>query len=120
MIDITIDIIDRSPHPFGLLRTGVAPDHEKIKNLQTYFTKILDQPNVQFYGNVNFGDSITLDDVTPYYHAIFICTGTENDKYHPKLNYNDSTIFGSREIVEWYNGYPRKTSNFKPPFTTTR
>ena len=58
--EIHIDVIDSRPFPFGLLRSGVAPDHIKIKSLQSYFHNILDKPNVSFYGNVTFGQDILL------------------------------------------------------------
>ena len=111
---MAIDMIDRYPQPFGLLRTGVAPDHERIKSLATYFGKILDQAPLKFYGNISFGSDITLDDVKDAYHAIFFCTGTESDNDVPGLDYSLSNVTGSRDVVEWYNGYTSQRTHFDP------
>ena len=113
-LPLSIDMIDRYAQPFGLLRTGVAPDHERIKSLDTYFGKILDQAPLKFYGNISFGSDITLDDVKDAYHAIFFCTGTENDNDVPGLDYSLSNVAGSRDVVEWYNGYTSQRTHFDP------
>ena len=113
-LPLSIDMIDRYPQPFGLLRTGVAPDHERIKSLATYFGKILDQAPLKFYGNISFGSDITLDDVKDAYHAIFFCTGTESDNDVPGLDYSLSNVAGSRDVVEWYNGYTSQRTHFDP------
>ncbi len=113
-LPLSIDMIDRYPQPFGLLRTGVAPDHERIKSLDTYFGKILDQAPLKFYGNISFGSDITLDDVKDAYHAIFFCTGTESDNDVPGLDYSLSNVAGSRDVVEWYNGYTSQRTHFDP------
>lgn len=113
-LPLTIDMIDRYPQPLGLLRTGVAPDHERIKSLDSYFNKILDQAPLNFYGNVSFGKDIVLDDVKNAYHAIFFCTGTESDNPVPGLDYTLVNVTGSRDVVEWYNGYESNRTQFNP------
>ena len=92
----------------------MAPDHERIKSLATYFGKILDQAPLKFYGNICFGSDVSLDDVKDAYHAIFFCTGTESDNDVPGLEYSDPNIAGSRDVVEWYNGYTSQRTHFDP------
>ncbi len=109
-----IDIIDALPHPFGLLRTGVAPDHEKIKGLTAYFQRIISNSCVQFYGNIEFGKDLGLEDVSSYYHALFICTGTAQDKQLPIFDVPYANVAPSRDIVQWYNGYGHLNNSFDP------
>jgi ferredoxin/flavodoxin---NADP+ reductase len=113
---LSIDIIDKNPYPFGLLRTGVAPDHERIKGLQRYFEKSLDNETVTFYANVEFGVDITYETIKNAYHAIFICTGSATDNRHNKLDYTHDLNCGSLQLVNWYNGHPYNKSAFKPEF----
>ena len=113
-LELTIDIIDKNPYPFGLLRTGVAPDHERIKGLQRYFEKILDNPKINFYANVELGLNIIYEDIKNAYHAIFICTGSATDNRHDKLDYSQDLNCGSLQLVNWYNGHPYNKTAFKP------
>ncbi|RAP30811.1 hypothetical protein DID78_02025 [Candidatus Marinamargulisbacteria bacterium SCGC AG-343-D04] len=109
----TCDVIDTLPHPFGLIRTGVAPDHEKIKSLATYFEKILSHESVSFYGNVSFGKDIHLQHIKQFYDAIFICTGSCHDNLLPLPALPDRYC-GSKEVVQWYNGYSHLNTMFNP------
>ena len=77
---VEIDMFDRLPTPFGLVRGGVAPDHQKDKSVTRAYDKSAHQPNYRFYGNVEFGTDITVDDVRRYYHQIVFSTGAQVDR----------------------------------------
>lgn len=103
---IAIDIYERLPTPYGLVRYGVAPDHQKIKGVTKVFARIAGKPNVRFYGNVEFGRHVTVDDLRRYYHQIVYTVGSETDR---DLRIPGADLDGSRaatEFVAWYNGHP--------------
>ncbi len=103
---VTIDMFDRLPTPFGLVRGGVAPDHDKIKSVTRVYERIASQPNFRFFGNVEFGKHITLADLEAHYHAIIYAVGAQTDK---PLNIPGEDLPGSHaatEFVAWYNGHP--------------
>ncbi len=103
---VEIDVFDRLPTPYGLVRFGVAPDHQKIKNVTKVFDKIAAHPNFRFYGNVEFGRHITLSDLREHYHQIFFATGAQSDR---RMNIPGEDLQGSHaatEFVAWYNGHP--------------
>src|SRR4051812_12385205 len=78
--DCRIDVYDRLPAPFGLIRYGVAPDHYKTKNTARQFARTLDLPNVRFFGNVEVGRDITLDELKGAYDAVILAIGAYNDR----------------------------------------
>jgi ferredoxin--NADP+ reductase len=101
-----IDMFDRLPTPFGLVRGGVAPDHAKIKSVTKVYDKIAAHPNFRFFGNVNFGTDLTRADIERYYHAAIFAVGAQTDKM---LGIPGETLAGSHaatEFVGWYNGHP--------------
>lgn len=103
---VEVDLYDRLPAPFGLVRFGVAPDHEKIKNVTRVFEKLAASPNVHFYGNVEIGTHVTLDDLQAYYHQICYATGAQTDR---QMNIPGEDLVRSHpatEFVAWYNGHP--------------
>jgi ferredoxin--NADP+ reductase len=105
---LEIDIFERLPTPFGLLRNGVAPDHQKMKSVASYFSKLHDTyPNtLQFFGNVEVGNDISILELTVHYDCIIFAYGSESDK---KLNIEGEQlpgVFAAREFVGWYNGHP--------------
>src|SRR5262245_21756857 len=69
-LNVQIDMFDRLPTPFGLVRGGVAPDHPKIKSVTKVYEKTASSPNFRFYGNVEFGRDVSLDDLKAHYHQI--------------------------------------------------
>src|ERR1700675_3587331 len=73
----TIDMFDRLPTPYGLVRDGVAPDHQKIKSVTATFAKVAANPGFRFYGCVEFGKTVTLADLRAHYHQIIYCTGAQ-------------------------------------------
>ncbi|RMH00216.1 MAG: NADP oxidoreductase [Chloroflexi bacterium] len=103
---IEIDMYDRLPTPFGLVRAGVAPDHQKIKSVTRVFTKTAENPRFRFFGNVEFGKHLKLADMQAHYHAIVFTTGAQTDR---RLNIPGIDLKNSHaatEFVAWYNGHP--------------
>ncbi len=105
-LTIEIDIYDRLPTPFGLVRAGVAPDHLKIKSVTKIFDRTAKNPHVRFFGNVELGKHICVDDLTKYYHQILYSIGAQTDR---RLNIPGIDLENSHDatsFVAWYNGHP--------------
>ncbi len=105
-VAVEIDMYDRLPTPFGLVRGGVAPDHQKIKTVTKVYDKIARQPNFRFFGYVEFGTDVTVADLREYYHQIVYCTGAQTDR---EMGIPGEDLKGSHaatEFVAWYNGHP--------------
>lgn len=103
---VDIDMFDRLPTPFGLVRGGVAPDHDKIKSVTKRFDVIGSNAQFHLYGNVTFGKDITLDDLRAYYHQIIFAVGAQTDR---RMGIPGEDLLGSyaaTEFVGWYNGHP--------------
>lgn len=103
---VAVDLFERLPTPFGLVRYGVAPDHEKIKNVTRTFDKLAAHPGFRFFGNVAVGDHVTLEDLRRHYHLIAFTTGAQADR---RLGIPGEDLLGSHpatEFVAWYNGHP--------------
>ena len=77
---VEVDVFDRLPTPWGLVRGGVAPDHPNIKAVSRVYEKIAKQPGFRFYGNVELGRDITHDDLTDRYHAVIYAVGAQTDR----------------------------------------
>lgn len=103
---VSIDILERMPAPFGLIRYGVAPDHPRIKGIVKSLHQVLNKEDVHFYGNVEFGTDITLDELLTYYDAVVFATGAKADRALdiPGLDLKGS--YGAAEFVAWYDGQP--------------
>ena len=102
----TIDIIEKLPAPFGLVRYGVAPDHQKTKNIIKLFSKILDNEKVSFFGNIDVGKDVSLEFISNNYDAVVLASGAENDKKLSIPGENKEGVYGSSQFVGWYNGIP--------------
>ena len=105
-IEFEADMFDRLPTPHGLVRSGVAPDHQKIKSVTKVYDKIASHPRFRFFGLVEFGKHITLEDLKRHYHVIVFTTGAQTDR---KLGIPGEELKGSHtatEFVAWYNGHP--------------
>lgn len=103
---VHIDMFDRLPTPFGLVRGGVAPDHAKIKSVTKVYDKIAADPNFRFYGNVEFGKDLTHSDLLKFYHQVIYAVGAQTDK---RMEIPGEDLPGSHpatEFVAWYNGHP--------------
>lgn len=105
-VTVEVDMFDRLPTPFGLVRGGVAPDHQKDKSVTRAYDKSASQSNFRFYGNVEFGKDVTLDELRHYYHQIVFSTGAQVDR---NLGIPGEDLDGSHsatDFVAWYNGHP--------------
>jgi len=103
---VSVDLFDRLPTPYGLVRGGVAPDHQKIKSVIGIYEKIAAQPGFRFFGNVEFGRHVTRADLERHVHAIVYACGAQTDK---RLGVPGEDLPGSHsatEFVAWYNGHP--------------
>jgi ferredoxin--NADP+ reductase len=103
---VEVDLYDRLPTPFGLVRGGVAPDHQKIKTVTKAYDRIAAKPNFRFFGYVELGSDVTVDLLKDYYHQIIYCTGAQTDR---DMGIPGEDLKGSHaatEFVAWYNGHP--------------
>jgi ferredoxin--NADP+ reductase len=103
---VEVDMFDRLPTPFGLVRAGVAPDHPKIKSVIRVYEKTAARDGFRFFGNVDVGTEITLDELRERYHAVMFAYGTSVDRH---LGIPGEDLPGSHsatEFVNWYNGHP--------------
>lgn len=112
--DAKIDMYERLPVPFGLVRFGVAPDHPEVKNCQDKFTEVASSPNFNFIGNIKIGQDVLLKSLTDHYDAILFAYGASKDRKlaipgEDKL----AGIYSARDFVGWYNGLP-EFSNLAP------
>jgi len=105
-VAVEVDMLDRLPTPYGLVRLGVAPDHQKIKFVTNAFDKVAASPGFRFFGGVDFGKHVTLADLRAHYHQIVYCTGAQTDR---RMGIPGEDLAGSHpatEFVAWYNGHP--------------
>ena len=105
-LPVEVDMIERLPTPWGLVRLGVAPDHPKIKSVSRAFEKIALQPGFRFFGNVEVGRDIGADELLEYYDAVVYAVGAQTDR---RLGIPSEDLPGSwpaTEFVAWYNGHP--------------
>ena len=103
---VSVDLFERLPMPYGLVRYGVAPDHEEIRRVSRTFEKTAGKGNVRLFANVEFGRHVTLDQLRRHYHQICFTTGAQTDR---RLGIPGEELEGSRtatEFVAWYNGHP--------------
>ena len=103
---VFMDMFEKLPTPHGLVRSGVAPDHQKIKSVARVYDKIASNPQFRFFGLVEFGKHITLEDLLSRYHQIVFATGAQTDR---KMNIPGEDLIGSHtatEFVGWYNSHP--------------
>jgi NADPH-dependent glutamate synthase beta subunit-like oxidoreductase len=112
--DVRIDIIDRLPVPFGLIRFGVAPDHQSIKAVSGRYEKVALSDNVRFVGNVTVGRDVTIDELQGHYDAVVLATGAPNDRPLDIPGADLPGVVGSAAFVGWYNGHP-DYADLQPP-----
>lgn len=105
-LHVEFDMYDRLPTPFGLVRAGVAPDHQKDKSVQRAYEKSALQPNFRFYGNVEYGSDVMLADLKKHYHQIMFTTGAPFDRNLNVPGEDFAGSFSATEFVAWYNGHP--------------
>jgi ferredoxin--NADP+ reductase len=105
--EVRVDVFDMLPVPYGLIRTGVAPDHQSIKGVSRRYESTALSDNVRFVGNVMIGKDVSVAELQQLYDAVVIATGAPHDR---KLNLpgeNLSNVYGSAAFVGWYNGHPQ-------------
>ncbi|MEZ0365416.1 FAD-dependent oxidoreductase [Mycobacterium sp. pUA109] len=106
-IDIAVDMLEMLPTPWGLVRSGVAPDHPKIKSISKQFEKTADHPRFRFFGNVAVGEHVEAAELAEQYHAVIYAIGAQSDR---ALNIPGEALPGSIAAVDfvgWYNAHPR-------------
>jgi ferredoxin/flavodoxin---NADP+ reductase len=104
--DVSIDLFERLPAPYGLVRYGVAPDHPRIKGIIGALREVLDGGAVRLFGNVDFGTDITLEDLQQHYHAVIFATGAIRDASLDIPGIDLPGSFGAADVVSWYDGHP--------------
>ena len=103
---VSIDILDKMPSPYGLVRYGVAPDHPRIKQIQGALHKILDKPEITFYGNVEYGVDLKLEDLHRHYDAVIFSTGSDRDRPLDIPGVDLPGSHGAADFVFWYDSHP--------------
>ncbi|ANU07791.1 FAD-dependent oxidoreductase [Paraurantiacibacter namhicola] len=104
--DVAVDVFDTLPVPYGLIRTGVAPDHQSIKGVSRRYEKVALTDNVRFVGNVTVGQDISIEELQGLYHAVILATGAPKDRALTIEGAELGNVFGSASFVGWYNGHP--------------
>jgi ferredoxin--NADP+ reductase len=104
--DVQVDIFDMLPVPYGLIRFGVAPDHQSIKGVSRRYEKVALSDNVRFVGNVTVGSDITIPELQELYDAVVLATGAPKDRNLGIEGEDKDNVFGSAAFVGWYNGHP--------------
>ena len=104
--EVSIDLFDLLPAPYGLVRYGVAPDHPRIKGIIRALYEVLDRGDIRFFGNVKYGTDITLDDLKKHYNAVIFATGAiqDADLRIPGVELDGS--YGAADFVNWYDAHP--------------
>jgi ferredoxin--NADP+ reductase len=104
--DVSIDLFEQLPAPYGLVRYGVAPDHPRIKGVIGALREVLDRGDIRIFGNVRFGEDITLDDLKRHYNAVLFATGAIRDADLAIPGVDAEGSFGAADFVSWFDGHP--------------
>ena len=105
-VDVRVDIIERDPTPFGLIRYGVAPDHPRIKEIIKALRRVLSHDDIRFIGNVNYGSDLKFDDLRLFYDAVVFATGASKDRELDLPGIDLHGSYGAADFVSWYDGHP--------------
>lgn len=105
--DVRVDIFDRLPVPYGLIRSGVAPDHQSIKGVSRRYEQVALSDNVRFVGNVTIGEDLSVAELQELYDAVVLATGAPHDRPLGIPGEELGNVFGSAAFVGWYNGHPQ-------------
>ena len=103
---VEVDVYDRLPTPFGLVRGGVAPDHQKIKSVTKAYDRVASKPQFRYYGYVEFGTDVKLDDLKKHYHQVVFTVGAQIDRSMGIPGEDLERSHAATEFVAWYNGHP--------------
>ena len=104
--DVSIDLFEQLPAPYGLVRYGVAPDHPRIKGIITALRDVLDTGNIRLFGNVYYGRDVMLDDLKEHYNAVIFSTGAIKDAPLDIPGIELPGSYGAADFVSWYDGHP--------------
>ncbi len=113
-----IDILDRYPVPYGLIRFGVAPDHQSLKAVAKRYDKVAESSGVDFIGNVDLGRDVSIAELLELYDAVILATGAPNDRKLGIPGEDLPGVVGSAQFVGWYNGHP-DFADLAPPLDGT-
>ena len=113
--DCRVDVIERLPVPFGLVRHGVAPDHQGTKAVARVFDRMLARDRVGFFGHVEVGRDIRLDDLETLYDAVVLATGAPDDRRLDIPGEDLAGVVGSGRFIGWINGHPDHPDSLLPP-----
>ncbi len=105
--DVRVDVFDSLPVPYGLIRTGVAPDHQSIKAVARRYEQTALSDNVRFVGNITVGKDISITELQGLYDAVVLATGAPHDRPLGIPGQELDNVFGSAAFVGWYNGHPQ-------------
>ncbi|WP_127571544.1 FAD-dependent oxidoreductase [Georgenia faecalis] len=105
-LDVRIDLLERLPAPFGLVRYGVAPDHPRIKQIIVALHKVLSRGDISLVGNVDVGTDVTLEELRERYDAVIVATGADQDAPLPIPGADLPEAYGAADFVSWYDGHP--------------
>jgi ferredoxin--NADP+ reductase len=105
-LNVQVDMFDRLPTPFGLVRFGVAPDHQKIKSVTRVFDRTAKNEAFRFFGNVDIGEDLTLEDLRGHYHQLCFATGAQTDRQMGIPGEDLPRSHAATEFVAWFNGHP--------------
>src|SRR6476619_3735407 len=104
--EATVDIFDRLPTPYGLIRYGVAPDHPRIKAIIVALHRVLENERIRFIGNVNVGVDLKVDELRQHYDAIVFATGAERDRFLRIPGEELDGSYGAADFVAFYDSHP--------------
>jgi ferredoxin--NADP+ reductase len=104
--DATVDIFDRLPTPYGLIRYGVAPDHPRIKQIIVALHQVMENPRIAFFGNVAVGSDVKIDEFRQFYDAVIVATGAERDKSLALPGVDLPGSHGAADFVAFYDAHP--------------
>lgn len=104
--DVSIDLFEQLPAPYGLVRYGVAPDHPRIKGVINALRDVLDRGDIRIFGNVRFGEDITLADLKQHYNAVIFATGAVRDADLEIPGVDAEGSYGAADFVSWFDGHP--------------
>jgi ferredoxin--NADP+ reductase len=105
-LGVDVDMYDRVRTPYGLVRAGVAPDHQKIKAVTAAFDKVAANPRFRFFGGVELGRHLSVDDLRAHYHMVLYTTGAQTDRRMGIPGEDLERSHAATEFVAWYNGHP--------------
>ena len=115
--DVRIDIIDRLPTPYGLIRAGVAPDHQSIKAVSRRYDQVATDARVRFLGNIVIGKDVSVEELTGLYDDVVLAVGAPQDRPLGIAGDDLPGVIGSAAFVGWYNGHP-DFKDMEPPLDT--